>query len=183
MMRTSGLFILLFAFVMMASACNKEDEPTPNNNGNNNGGGNNNNSAPTENKLTAKTDGTDWEADSNTVTCILVEMAGTKSLTLTGIASDGSSITLSLSLWDGNTGTFNTSIVTLTNYVGMVYDDGVSESYSTPNAEDASATGTLSIDYWDEESVSGTFSFKGAQDDSDNTVTITEGTFSCTTVN
>jgi hypothetical protein len=178
-MRTSGLLTLLFAFIAMAAACNKEQEPDTNNN-NNNG---NNNNPPTETKFSCKAEGSDWDSETSDVVAVYVVAAGTKTLTISGVAADGSSITLSLTLWSGATGTFNTSIMNFTNYVGLVYTDADENGFAAPTAGNAAATGTLTISYWDETMVSGSFSFTGGQDDSSETRSITEGSFSVMQVN
>ncbi len=180
-MKTSGLLTLLFAFVALAAACNKEQEPDPNNNNNNNNNGGNN--PPTETMLSCKTDGADWQSDTINVVAVMVEVAGTKTLTISGEAADGSSLVLSISLWTGVEGSFPTSLMSFTNYVAMAYTDTSDEAFSAPNINNAAATGTLTITYWDEEKVSGSFSFTGGQDDTSDTMTISEGSFSVTQVN
>lgn len=177
-MKNLGLLTMLFSFVLIASACNKEKEPDTNNNNNNN----NNTTAPTENRLTAEVDGMSWAADTSTISCIFVIAGGYYSVTVEGNSPDGSSITLSVNLWNNTIGTFQADPFTLTNFVGMTFVTTGSESFTAPNVTNASVHGTLKIEYWDQDKISGTFSFVGGQDTSSDTMEVTNGKFSCTSV-
>ena len=172
----STLLLLSIISTSLLASCKKDDVADDDNNNNNN------TQAPTENTLSANVDGVGWIADVATINGVYVSTAGIISIIINGEKPDGSYFTLSLNLWNDQTGTFNTSVMATSNYVGLTYEDASGESFTAPVNGNAAATGTLKINYWDDNKISGSFSFTGGQSGSAETVTITDGVFSCINV-
>lgn len=174
----TALTVVLAILSVLLSSCPGNDKDEDNDNNNNNNG-----QAPTENKLTAKIDNADWAADVSTINALYVSVSGLyASIVINGEHANGSFFTLSLNLWNGMTGTFSTSLSATSNFVGLTYDDPEGQSYNSPVNGNAAATGTLKIDYWENNKVSGTFSFTGGQQGNSQTISVTNGVFSCINV-
>ncbi len=170
--------LLFISLALLITSCKKEEDKDKNNNNNSQ----NTAPAPTITELKAAFNGTEWIAKVETIECVFVSVLGSNSITIEGEAEDGSSITISLSLWNNNPGTFEIAEVGFSNYVGMTYRTNNSVSYSAPS-QSPNAGGSLVISYWDEQKIRGSFNFVGGQDNSNETVTLTNGTFSILTVN
>ncbi len=172
-MRTFKFFLAaLICSTVFLSSCDKENDSNNDNN---------NNQPPTENKISATVDGTSWTADTSTITGIYTSAAGFNNIAINGAKADGSFFTLSLNLWNGQTGTFSTATVATSNIVGLTYEDSNGDSWAAPS-NNSSASGTLIIDYWDGTKVKGRFNFTGGRQQDNQTVTVTDGTFSAINV-
>jgi len=163
--------LLILSLVAGVSACKKEDDDDDNNNNNNN------NQAPTTTAITASVGGVAWSADQTTILGLYVQTIGVNSLAISGTSADNSTFTLSVNLWNQQTGSFATSVTGSSNIVGLTYEDANDNSFSAPS-NNASATGTLHIDYWDGTKVKGRFSFTGGRQQDSQTVSVTNGEFS-----
>lgn len=177
-MRHINKYLLLSFLIILSASCKKENDNDDNNNGNEQ----NTAPAPTTTELKASVDGAEWIAKTESINCAYVSVIGSNTVTIDGEADDGSKISLSLSLWNKKPGTFEIVQVGLSNYVGMNYHSSNSINYSAPT-DNSITTGSLTISYWDEQKIRGSFNFVGGQDNSNSTVTITNGIFSVLNVN
>lgn len=172
---SASLLLLSFITTSFFTSCKKEDPVDDNND-------NYNPLEPTENTLSASVDGVEWIAEVATINGTFDSTAGINSLIINGVKWNGSNITLFINFWNEQTGAFYTYFGSTTNYVALTYEDVFHDFYNAPEVGIAIALGTLKILYWDGKKVSGSFSFTGGQSGTDETVTITDGVFSCISV-
>ena len=162
--------VLVLMISVCVSSCKKDDDDDDNNN-------NNNNQPPTATSFSATVDGVAWTADPTTILGLFIETIGVNSLSIACSSADNSHFTLSVNLWNQQTGSFATSITGSSNIVGLTYEDPNDDSFSAPS-NNTSASGTLHIDYWDGTKVKGRFSFTGGRQQDNETVSVTNGEFS-----
>jgi len=163
--------VLVLSIFAGVSSCNKDDDDDNNNNNNNN------NQPPTTTAFSATVDGVAWTADPTTILGLFIETIGVNSLSVSCSNADNSHFTLSVNLWNQQTGSFATSITGSSNIVGLTYENPSDDSFTAPS-NNASASGTLYIDYWDGTKVKGRFSFTGGRQQDSQTVSVTNGEFS-----
>ena len=143
-------------------------------------------SAPTENRLSCNVDGMTYVFDQD-FTAIYTELGGNKSLILNGKTANGEELTASINLWTGSTGDFQMETVQMSNYASITWINTSSESWSCPNSINGDnsnlVSGDFSIDYYDVEKVSGSFSGTIASSNTATTFPVTDGVFSAITIN
>lgn len=177
---------MLIGIATVQGGCKKDDNTTDTTQNNNNNNNNNNNQAPTENRVDCTIAGDD-KAFTEAFGAFLIDAFGMVTLTINAETADGESMTLSLNIWNSQTGNFTMTAVNTSNIAAMSWQDDNSDSWSCPNfinnEQTNPATGNLSIDYWDGDKVSGTFSGTLASQNSTDTFEVTNGTFSAVNIN
>jgi len=163
--------LFLFAAVAFTACSSDDDNAEENNNGNGNGNGNGN---ATE-FLTAKVDGTDFEAAQDPAV-IVAATINSGILAIQGGQNDGQTIRATINGYDG-VGTYTTGDgLANTNQLMYVTVTPVASWMSTFNI----GSGTLTVTSDDGETIEGTFSFEGFNAENNTTKNITEGSFKAT---
>lgn len=160
---------VMFLFAAVAfTACSSDDDGDNNNGGNGNGNGDGNASE----FLTAKIDGTDFEAAQDPAVIVAASI-GNGVLSIQGGQNDGQTIRATINGYDGP-GTYTTGD-NLANVNQLMYVTltPVATWMSTFNI----GSGTLVVTSDDGEVVEGTFSFEGFNAEDNTTKNITEGSF------
>lgn len=173
----NNLKLIFLSLLIVSSASCKKDEDEKNNNTTQN-----NAPAPTTTELKATINGEEWIAKPESINGNHVSAFGGSTITIDGENEDGSSISISLSLWNNSPGTYEVTQVGLSNYVGLNYQNENSVNFSAPT-QNSNTSGSLTIAYWNDNKVSGSFNFVGGQDNSNNTITVSNGIFSILNVN
>ena len=177
------LMVMLFSIATVQGGCKKDDPSQETNNNNNNN--NNNNQAPTENRLAFTENGNEHEF-TESFGAIYIDAFGFISLSLSAENADGESISLSINVWNNSTGTFAMQPVSTSNIAAVTWSDSGDDSWTCPNFinddQTNPATGTMVIDYYDGDKVSGTFTGTLASQNSTTTYEVS-GSFSAITIN
>lgn len=175
------LIVLILSLGLAFSSCKKDEDKKDSSNN-----GDNPSSAPTENRLSCDVDGMTYVFDQD-FTAIYVEIAGIKSLTINAKTANGEELTASINLWTGITGDFQMQSIQSSNYASITWFNASDESWSCPNSINGDnsnlVSGDFSIDYYDVEKVSGTFSGTIASNNTTTTFPVTNGVFSAITIN
>jgi hypothetical protein len=181
--RISAVLLMSFALVFMSC---KKDEDKDSSSSSNNNNNNNTTTAPTENKLSCKVDGTLYVFDQD-FSAIYIEVAGIKSLSVSGTSTTGEKLTASINLWTGNTGDFLMETVQMSNYASITWTNASDDSWSCPNSVNGDTSnlvsGNFAVGYFEGNKVSGTFTGVIASSNSATTYEVTDGVFSAITIN
>lgn len=160
-------YFMLACFVVIFTACDKDDDDNGNDNGNGNGNGTNGY------HMTAKVDGQSWESAADQL--ILVDDKEGY-LFISGALNDNDDEVITIQMFDfpGGTGIYPLGTGEYDVFCFYTSPDDITY-YVFPSESDT--FGTLTITAYSDETITGEFSFTAMESNGEDLIEITDGSF------